>query len=75
MVTAAAMQYRKQTFHPKTENKMLYVQITLGTEQQFSNNTVQESIEHFVQDFIYALDLIYEKKMLQVQKVQKVHRV
>ena len=58
MVTTAAMQYRKQTFHPKTENKMLYVQITLGTEQQFSNNTVQESIEHFVQDFIYALDLI-----------------
>ena len=44
---------------------MLHVQIPIGTKQQFSNNTVQESIEHFVHDFIYALDFIYENKMLQ----------
>ena len=44
---------------------MLLVEIPLGAKQQFSNNAVQESIEHFVQDFIYALDFIYENKMLQ----------
>ena len=65
--TAAAMQ-QEANFHQKTENKMLLVEIPLGTKQQFSNNAVQESIEHFVQDFIYALDFIYENKMLQEQR-------
>ena len=44
---------------------MLHVEIPLGTKQQFSNNAVQEFIEHLVQDFIYALDFIYENKILQ----------